>query len=149
MRVFLQIFLPFAAIVTVFLTPTYLKKIDHDDERDDSVLTTLPTTTPTPIITRTLKTTTSTIPATTAPFTTTSTQVTTTTTEQDEQDPCAFQCSSSHECTIIVGKEPIKPTEGNPKGSIVASKEFRLNIGIDFPSHAAVYETNIVHERSS
>jgi hypothetical protein len=105
-----------------------------------TILTTASTTTTTTLTTTT---------ATTITTPTTTTIATTTTTEQDKEDPCPFQCSSRENCQIIVGDNPVAPVKGRKVGKLVASKQFRLNIGIDFPSDAANKKANLVHERAS
>ena len=111
--------------------------------------TRITTTTSTPTTTST---TTSTILTTSTTITTTTTTekttkiTTTTTTVQDKDNPCPFECSSEQNCQIIVGDNPLKPDKNTKKGKIFASKQFRFNIGIDFPTDANPDETNLVHE---
>ena len=96
--------------------------------------------------TKTTSTTTSKTPTTTTMITTTTTGTTTTTT-QDPVDPCPFECSDfGQNCTAIVGQELVVPARNAFYGTINATEQFRLNVGVYFPNWASVNETNMVHE---
>ena len=131
--------------ITTTTTTTTTTTINTTTKTTTSTTTSTTTTTQDISTTATITTTPTTTTKTT---TTTSTTTTTTTTEQDKDDPCPFQCSNHGNCKLIVGDIPITPRVGRDMGTLVASKQFRLNIGIDFPSDAAIDKYNLVHERA-
>ena len=137
---------------TTLITTTSKKEVTTRFISTSTTIETTTTTTTATTTATTTKTTTTiltTTTATTITTPTTTTIATTTTTEQDKEDPCPFQCSSRENCQIIVGDNPVAPVKGRKVGKLVASKQFRLNIGIDFPSDAANKKANLVHERAS
>ena len=108
--------------------------------------TTSTTTTECTTIWTTRTTTMTTTPLTTKITTSTTTgPTTTTTTEQDKNNPCPFECSNEDECRVIIGNEAQTPLQNTQFGTIEATKQFRLNVGIDFPSEAANNNYNMVH----
>ena len=173
MRYFFGISVVFALLILVILTPIYLKR-DFEDAINETITTTASifsetdetkTTTATDITTTTMtdekftiithtEMTTTTIISTSAETETiaetvqSTTTVPTTTTEQDKQNPCPYECYNEDKCTIIV-EDKLIPRENQAVGTINARRQFRMNIGIDFPAEASKGEANIVHERAS
>ena len=79
--------------------------------------------------------------------TSTTTTGTTTTTAQDPVNPCPFECTRPEKCTEIVGETPVEPKRNSSFGTINATKQFKINVGIDFPNYASEFQTNAVHVR--
>ena len=152
LRVFLQIILPLAAIISVFLTPIYLTKIEEINKSDDPLLTTHEDTVST---TDGLFSSTSADPS---KHTTTASTTTTTIFQGiffnlknkhlflDETNPCPFECINIKKCRIIVDQNTtITPTIKNNFGDITASKQFKLKIGVYFVEELFSKRYNAVH----
>ena len=77
-----------------------------------------------------------------------SSSVASSSTTQDPTNPCPFECSVPENCQIIVGNEPVAPVKGKQYGTITASQQFKINIGVDFPTNAAYGQYNMVHLRA-
>ena len=76
------------------------------------------------------------------------TPATTTTTVQDPTDPCPLKCLNPDNCVEIVGKDPLVPKKCQKEAEIIATKEFRLSVGINFPTEAGEPLGNAIHVRS-
>ncbi|CAG5077920.1 Oidioi.mRNA.OKI2018_I69.PAR.g8844.t1.cds [Oikopleura dioica] len=76
------------------------------------------------------------------------TPATTTTTVQDPTDPCPLKCLNPDNCVEIVGKDPLVPRKHRKEAEIIAAKEFRLSVGINFPTEAGEPLGNAIHVRS-
>jgi len=77
----------------------------------------------------------------------TTTTGTTTTTAQDPINPCPFECTRPEKCIEIVGEMPVEPNRNTSFGTINATKQFKINVGIDFPNYASLFQNNAVHVR--
>ncbi|CBY22491.1 unnamed protein product [Oikopleura dioica] len=123
------------AIRTITTTSTTASTLTSTTITTTTTTTTSTTTTTT---TTTAKTTTIALPPTTKASTTT-------TTEQNHSNPCPYECSNSENCRVIVDDKAFTPKGNTPKGNITATTQFRLNIGIDFPTNANPPKANLVH----
>ena len=172
MRYFFGISVVFALLIIVILTPIYLKR-DFEDAKNEikttsttiiSTTAKIKTSTATDVTTTTMtgensteintsiktstRISTSAETETIAETVQSTSVVPTTTTEQDKQNPCPYECYNEDKCTIIV-EDKLIPRENQAVGTINARRQFRMNIGIDFPAEASKGEANIVHERAS